>query len=169
MFWLTPRNARKNAEKYQESKSLAQEKQGETMAGSGPAVKCLRVESLDPSEGNSEDGNMLEQESINQQPLEIPMAQYPTKVIMHLEPVKTGDAKKEMPLVQMPAEVTEETELISMQESVVREAWHGWEEGLRMANRMQRVGEVALQDESTWEPSIPARRLTQEEWENLEK
>src|SRR5882724_5643899 len=69
----------------------------------------------------------------------------------------------------MAAKVTEETELISMQESVVLEAWHGWEESLRMANRMWRVGEVALWDESTWEPSIPARRLTQEEWENLEK
>ena len=88
------------------------------------------------------------------------MAWYPTKVIMHLEPVKTGDAKKEMPLVQMAAKVMEETELISMQESVVLEAWRGWEESLRMSNRMRRVGAVALQDESTWEPSIPARRLT---------
>src|SRR5882724_5785668 len=144
MFWLTPRNARKNEEKYQESKSLAQAKQGETMAGSGLAVKHLRVESLDPSEGNSEDGNMLEQEAINQLPPKIAMAQYPTKVIMHLEPVKTGGAKKEMPLVQMAAEVMEETELISMQESVVQEAWCGWEESLRMANRMQRVRAVAM-------------------------
>src|SRR5882724_5461624 len=185
MFWLTPRNARKNEEKYRESKSLAQAKQGETMVGSGPAVKCLRVESLDPSEGNSEDGNMLEQEAINQLPPKIAMAQYPTNVIMHLglhapPPtmfaqcipqclIQPGDAEKEMPQVQMAAEVTEGTELISMQESVVQEAWHGWEESLRMANRMRRVGAVALQDESTWEPPIPARRLTQEEWENLEK
>src|SRR5882724_7162971 len=139
------------------------------MAGSGPAAKRLRVESPDPSEGNSEDGNMLEQEAIDQLLPEISMAQYPTKVIMHLEPVKIGDAEKEMPLVQMAAEVTEETEIISMQESVVQEAWHGWEESLRMANRMRRVGAVALRDESTREPSIPARRLTQEEWENLEK
>src|SRR5882724_11046805 len=93
------------------------------MAGSGPAAKRLRVESPDPSEGNSEDGNMLEQEAIDQLLPEISMAQYPTKVIMHLEPVKTGDAEKEMPLVKMAAEVTEETELISMQESVVQEAW----------------------------------------------
>ena len=54
----------------------------------------------------------------------------------------------------------EETELISMQESVVLEAWHGWEESLRMAYKMWRVREVALWDESTWEPSIPVRRLT---------
>ena len=69
----------------------------------------------------------------------------------------------------MATEVIEETELSSMQELVVREAWHGWEESLRMANRMWRVRAVALQDESTWEPSIPSRRLTQEEWENFEK
>src|SRR5882724_5938751 len=139
------------------------------MAGSGPAVKHLQVESLDPSEGNSEDGNMLEQEAINQLPPKIAMAQYPTKVIMHLEPVKTGDADKEMPLVQMAAELMEETELISMQESVVQEAWHGWEESLRMAYRMWRVGSAALWDKLTWEPSIPVRRLTQDEWENLEE
>ena len=67
------------------------------MAGSGLAAKHLRVESPDHSEGNSEDGNMLEKEAIDQPPPEIAMALYPTKVIMHLEPVKTGDAKKEMP------------------------------------------------------------------------
>ena len=139
------------------------------MAGSGLEVKCLKIESTDPSGGNSEDGNMLEQEAIEQPPPKIAMAWYPTKVIIHLEPVKTGDDEKEIPLVQMAAKVTEETELISMQESVVWEAWHGWEESLRMANRMQRVGEVALQDDSMWELSIPARRLTQEEWEILEK
>jgi len=33
---------------------------------------------------------MLEQEAINQLLPEIAMAHYPTKVIMHLEPVKTG-------------------------------------------------------------------------------
>ena len=65
-----------------------------------------------------------------------------------------------MPVVQTAAEVIEETEFISMQELVVREAWNGWEESLRMAYRMSRVREVALQDESTWEPSIPVRRLT---------
>src|SRR5882724_8700174 len=116
------------------------------MAGSGPAAKHLRAESPDHSEGNSENGNMLEQEAIDQPPPKIAVAWYPTKVIMHLEPVKTGDAKKEMPLVQMAAKVMEETELISMKESVVWEAWHGWEESLRMANRMQRVGAVALWD-----------------------
>jgi len=31
------------------------------------------------------------------------------------------------------------------------------------------VRTVALQDESTWELSIPVRKMTQEEWENLEK
>ena len=104
---------------------MAQAKQGETVAGSGPAAKCLRVESPDPSMGNNEDGNMLEQEAIDQLPPKIAMAWYPTKVIMHLEPVKTGDAEEEIQLVQTAAEVMEETELISMQELVVWEAWCG--------------------------------------------
>jgi len=58
---------------------------------------------------------------------------------MHLEPVKTGMLKKKKnekePLVQMAAKVTEETELISMQESVVcgGRVVMKWEESLRMA------------------------------------
>ena len=74
------------------------------------------------------------QEAIDQPPPKIDMAWYPIKVIVHLEPVKTGDAKKEIPLVQMAAEVTEETKFISMQELVVWEAWHRWEESLRMVS-----------------------------------
>ena len=40
---------------------------------------------------------------------------------------------------------------------------------MRTAHRMWWVRTVALQDESTWELSIPVRKMTQEEWENLEK
>jgi len=79
---------------------------------------------------------------------------------MHSELVDTGDAKEEMPMVQMAAKVTEETETISTQELVVWVAWHGWEESLRMAHRLSRVREVALWDKSVWEPSIHVRRLT---------
>jgi len=76
---------------------------------------------------------MLEQRSHQPAATKIAMAQYPTKVIMHLEPVKIGDCEKEMPLSRWQLRFTEETEIISMQESVVQEAWHGWEESLRMA------------------------------------
>jgi len=103
---------------------------------------------------------MLEQKAIDQLPPEIAMAQYPTKVNVHSELVKTGDAEEKMPLVQMASKVTEETKLINMQESVVQEAWNRCEESLRTAHRMWRVGAAALWDELTWEPSIPVRRLT---------
>ena len=52
---------------------------------------------------------------------------------------------------------------------MIWEAWNGWEESLRMAHRMWRVGAVALWEETTWEPSIHVMRLMLEEWENLEK
>jgi len=38
-----------------------------------------------------------------------------------------------------------------------------------MAHRIWRVGAATLWDESTWEPSLHMRKLTQEEWENLDK
>ena len=63
----------------------------------------------------------------------------------------------------------EETKTISMQESLVWEAWCRREESLWMAHRMWRVGAAALQDELTWEPSLCIRKLMQEEWENLDK
>jgi len=50
---------------------------------------------------------MLEQEAIDQLLHEIAVAQYPTKVIMHSELVETGDAKKELPMVQMATKVME--------------------------------------------------------------
>jgi len=96
------------------------------------------------------------------------MAWHPTEVILHPEPVETGDAQEQVPTLQMEAEVTEKTKNISMQELLIQEAWCRWEESLRMAHRMQRVREAALLDELTWEPSIHVRRLMQEEWENLE-
>ena len=63
--------------------------------------------------------------------------------------------------------VMEETKAISMQESVVWETWHGWEESLRMA--VQRVMAAVLQDEWTGESLVHVRRLMPEEWENYEE
>jgi len=58
------------------------------------------------------------------------------------------------------AEVSEETENISMQESLIWEAWCRWKEHLRMAHRMWRVRGVALWDESTWDLLLHVRKLT---------
>jgi len=155
-------------DKYREVESLTGAKRGATMNEPGPTTKRLRVDSPNPSEGDCEDRNMLEQK-VNQPQSEIAVVRQPTEVVMHPEPVETGDAEDHVPMLQMAANVTEETESISTQESLIREAWHGWEDSLRMAHRMRRVGAAALRDESTLEPSLRVRKLTREEQENLEK
>jgi len=60
---------------------------------SGLEAKHLQVESPDPSEGDCEDGNMLEPQLITWLPPESTVAQHPTKIIMHPELIKTGDAE----------------------------------------------------------------------------
>ena len=72
-------------------------------------------------------------------------------------------------MLQVAAKVIDGTKNISMQESLIREAWCGWDKSLRMAHRMWRVGSAALQDELTWEPSLQMRKLMREEWVNLDK
>jgi len=74
---------------------------------------------------------MLEQQVINQPLPMITVAQHPTKVVMHMELVKDGNAEEEVPMLQMAAEAMEETKTISIQESLIQEAWCGWEESLR--------------------------------------
>src|SRR5882724_6057986 len=123
------------------------------MGGYGPAAKHLPVDSLEPSEDDQE------KEPVPQLLPEMPMAHHPTKVVVHPELADLGDteeemeldeirdAGEEMPLPHMTGNVMEGTKAISMQESVVWEAWHGWEESLREAHRMWRVALAALHDE----------------------
>jgi len=56
-----------------------------------------------------------------------------------------------------------------MQGSVICEAWHGWEDSLRMARRMQWVTAAALQDRLRGEPLECVTRLMPKEGENLKK
>jgi len=74
-----------------------------------------------------------------------------------------------MSIPQEEAKVMEETKTISMEESLVWEAWCGWEESLQMAYRMWWVGAAALWDELTQEPLLHVRKLMQDEQENLDK
>jgi len=53
-----------------------------------------------------------------------------------MELIKYGSPDEDMHLPQMAGEGDEKIEVISMQDSVVREAWHGWEDSLRTARRM---------------------------------
>ena len=72
------------------------------------------------------------------QPLvsETAMAQHCTEIIVDEELIEYGAPNEDMHLPHMAGEDNEETEVISMQDSVVYEAWRGWEDGLRMACRM---------------------------------
>ena len=144
-------------------------KQKVAMGGSGPFAKCMWVESPEPTEADIEDGGPVEQKAIQLPLTEIAMAQHCTELVMDMELIKFGVAEEEMPLPQMAGEAIEETKVISTQESVIREAWHGWEDSLRMAHRMWWVTGAALRDRSRGEPSVHVTRLMEKEEENLGK
>ena len=111
----------------------------------------------------------MEPQPITLLPPKITVAHQPTEIVMDQEPIGTGDTEEQMSVPHVEAKVMEETETINTQKSLVWEAWHGWEESLWMAHRMQRVWAAALWDELTWEPSLCMRKLTQDEWVNLDK
>ena len=85
---------------------------------SGLKSKCLWVESPDPSE-NCEDGDMLELQVISQPLPKMAVAWYSTKVIMDVGPLETGDAEEGVSMLQVAAEVTEETKKILTQELLI--------------------------------------------------
>jgi len=64
------------------------------------------------------------------------VAQHQTKLVVDVELIEYGVPDGDVHLPQMAGEGDEKIEVISMQDSVVREAWHGWEDSLRMAHRM---------------------------------
>jgi len=85
------------------------------------------------------------------------------------EPIEYGVANGDVHMPQMAGEGDEKTEIISVQDSVVREAWRGWEDNLRTAHRMRWVAAAALQNRLRGEPSECVTRLTPKEGENLRK
>jgi len=102
-----------------------------------------------------------------------PMARYLTELVVHSEPADVGDTEEEMgafevqdvteiPVPPSTRNVMEGTEAISMQECVVREAWHRWWESL------WQVAVAALQDRSNREPTVHVKKLMQEEVEKFE-
>ena len=97
------------------------------------------------------------------------MAQHHTKLVMDMEPIEYGAPKEEMHLPQMAGKGDEGTEVISVQDSVIHEAWRGWEDSLRMARRMQQVMVATLKDRLRGEPSERVNKLTEKEEENLRK
>jgi len=45
-------------------------------------------------------------------------------------------------------ETSDPLELVSLKESIIRKAWVGWEEGLKLSHRQQEIGEVAARMET---------------------
>ena len=88
---------------------------------------------------------------------------------MDAEPIEYGVANGDVHMPQMAGEGDEKTEIISVQDSVVREAWRGWEDNLRTAHRMRWVAAAALQNRLRGEPSECVTRLMLKEGENLKK
>ena len=134
----------------------------------GPFSKHLQVESPEPTDANRDNGECLGQTAVQPMLTQIAMAQHATKVILHLDLVEFGAAKEEMALPQTVGEPMGDTEAISIQESVVLDAWNGWWESLRVAHRMQWVTAAALNDESRGGPMVHVKKLMQEEAEKLE-
>ena len=121
---------------FAEAKGVCTVKWKAAMGGPRQVTKCLRVESLEPSEDGEERSNHPQA-----------VARHPTEHIVHPEPADVGDAEEEMEpqevqddeemaMPHMAENIMEGTEAISTQECVVREAWHGWWESLRAAHWM---------------------------------
>ena len=139
------------------------------MDGLTPPVKHLRVESPEPTEADSKDGEPAGRTVIQPSVSETAMAWHRIELNMDIEPIKHGGPDGEMHLPQMAGEGNEGTEVISVQDSVICEAWQGWEDSLRMAHRMQWVAGATLWDRLRGEPSEQVNKLTEKEEENLRK
>jgi len=93
----------------------------------------------------------------------------PQWLIVDVELIEYGGPNGEMHLPQMAGKRNEGTEVISVQDLVIHEAWRGWEDSLRTACRMRRVVVATLRDGPRGEPLEQVNKLTPKEEENLRK
>src|SRR5882724_10983924 len=86
----------------------------------------MRVESPELTKANSQDGEPVAQ--MNVQPLvsETAVAQHRTKLIVDVEPIEYGVPDRDVHMPQMAGKGDEKTEVISVQDSVICEAWRGF-------------------------------------------
>ena len=115
---------------------MAQAKQKAAVCRPGSFSKCMQVESPEPTEADSQDGEPVAQMGIQPSVSETTVARHCTELIMDMDPIEYGAPEEEMHLLQMAGKGNEETEVISRQDSVIHEAWSGWEDSLRMSHRM---------------------------------
>ena len=123
----------------------------------------MQVESPEPTEADSQDGEPVAQMNIQPSVSETAVAWHWTELIMDMEPIEYGVPDGDVQMPQMAGEGNEKTEVISMQDSVFREAWCEWEDSLRTAHRMRQVAAAALRNRPRGEPSECVTRLTPKE------
>ena len=111
----------------------------------------------------------MAQKNVQPSVSEAVVARHRTALVVDAEPIKYGVADGDVHMPQMAGKGDEKTEIISVQDSVVHEAWCGWEDSLRMAHRMRRVAVAALRNRLRGEPSERVNQLTPKEGENLKK
>jgi len=85
----------------------------------------MRVESPEPTEADSQDGELVAQMNIQSLVSETAVAWHRTELVMDAEPIECGVPDGDVHMPQMVGEGDEKTEVISVQHSVVREAWCG--------------------------------------------
>ena len=59
-------------------------------------------------------------------------------------------------------EASNRLEYVSLQESIIRKSWAGWEEGMRLAHRQQEIGEGKMSGighggDATWSRRVMSR------------
>ena|SRR5882724_118620 len=123
---------------------MAQVKRNVAICAPGLFAKRMRVESPEPTKANSQDGEPVAQMNVQPSVSETTVAQHWTELVMDVELIKYGVANGDVHMPKMAGEGNEKTEVISMQDLVIREAWHGWEDSLRTAHRMRQVAAAAL-------------------------
>ena len=124
------------ADHYKAPEGTAQVKRKVAVCGPGLFSKCMQVESPELTEAGSEEGEPVAQMDVQPSVSETSVAWNWTELIMDVELIKYGVPDGNVQMPQMAGEGYEKTEVISMQDSVIREAWRGWEVSLRMARRM---------------------------------
>ena len=104
----------------------------------------MQVESPEPTKADSQDGEPVAQMNVQPSVSETTVAWHRTELVVDVESIECGVLDGDVHMPQMAGEGDEKTEVISVQDSVIHEAWHGWEDSLRTARRMRRVTAAAL-------------------------
>ena len=69
--------------------------------------------------------------------------------------------------IHQPIEVADEGETISQKEFMIREAWRGWEDSLRMALRQRKIGEAVVRINQPTNQKIHVPKMSKEEQDRL--